>query len=289
MVETTTIRKSSLLVGLWSDQRAFDLRSAFRVRRMPVMPMSVLRMGHVHITVRGQPSTPGNAPVNQLTPTRSTKYERTSGQYAGLQRASLRCSSRACREPNEIASRDCPVLSGQPGSRSSRADCSRSRSAAGAGGERPLAMTSPSCAPLAPRRRDPASASQRASGASETGGIAFGSPLRARLRRPRVIREVIAQRIVAERRPRVTTRTGSAKTRVGRRAPDLGWNGTTWKPAPGPRLKFLARSSARHPAAMSAPGCVGSDGYVAGWWMRPGATAHAYICTGAYHADSLIQ
>src|SRR6266852_7394815 len=102
MVETTTIRKSSLLVSPWSDQRAADLRSVLRVRRMPTMPMSEVKTGHVHSTVSGQPRAPPNGSVNQPTTTRSTRKKRTSGQYAGLQRASLRCSSRACREPDEV-------------------------------------------------------------------------------------------------------------------------------------------------------------------------------------------
>src|SRR5215469_6807245 len=96
MVETTTMRKSSHVVTPSPDQRAFDLRSDLRVRRMPTMPMNVVRMGHVHSTVSGQPSKPPNGLVYQPTTTRSTTKARKSGQTADLQPAHLALSTCGC-------------------------------------------------------------------------------------------------------------------------------------------------------------------------------------------------
>ncbi len=194
MVETTTTRKSSHVTGSWSGQWALDLRSALRVRRIPTMPISVVRMGQVHSTVSGQPSRPPNGLVYQPTITRSITKATKSGQTVGLQRASLPCSSRARLAPSVAgATRTWPLPSGRPGSCTCRAGWSCSHCAAGDSRECPFAAGLSPRTRLAPRRRDSADTSRRACRAPQSGGIVSVLPLRPRFRRSRVIREVVSQ------------------------------------------------------------------------------------------------
>src|SRR5258708_5067915 len=112
MVGTTTRRKSSQIAGSAPRQRASDRRRILRVRAIPRMAITVVRIGHVHRKVRGQPRIPVNGSVNQPTATSITRNETISGQYRGFQRESLPCSFCDLRGPNKLsAARHLPVLS----------------------------------------------------------------------------------------------------------------------------------------------------------------------------------